>query len=43
MIGRQGRADLREKLLEKLKRENGIEGKNVMVTAGANQAFMNVA
>lgn len=38
-----GLLELREALLEKLERENGIVGKEVMVTAGANQAFVNAA
>uniref|UniRef100_A0A7S4NWA6 Aminotransferase class I/classII large domain-containing protein n=1 Tax=Guillardia theta TaxID=55529 RepID=A0A7S4NWA6_GUITH len=38
----EGLQALTEKLKQKLKRENNIEGKEVMVTAGANQAFVNV-
>lgn len=37
-----GRADLREALMEKLRAENGLEGVDVMVTAGANQAYTNI-
>eukprot|EP00960_Hanusia_phi_P057458 763575-Hanusia_phi.AAC.1 len=37
-----GLPNLLEQLKLKLKRENNIEGKEVMVTAGANQAFVNV-
>src|SRR6185369_13931407 len=37
----EGLPALRAALLEKLARENGIEGHDVMVTAGANQAFLN--
>jgi len=37
-----GTAQLREALLEKLRNENKLEGVDVMVTAGANQAFANV-
>lgn len=37
-----GRADLRHALVEKLRSENGLEGVDVMVTAGANQAYTNI-
>lgn len=38
----EGMPELRAALREKLQRENGLEGYDVMVTAGANQAFVNV-
>eukprot|EP00443_Scrippsiella_acuminata_P078693 CAMPEP_0115566366 /NCGR_PEP_ID=MMETSP0271-20121206/103547_1 /TAXON_ID=71861 /ORGANISM="Scrippsiella trochoidea, Strain CCMP3099" /LENGTH=374 /DNA_ID=CAMNT_0003000671 /DNA_START=26 /DNA_END=1147 /DNA_ORIENTATION=- len=37
-----GMAELRNRLAEKLQKENGLEGVSVMVTAGANQAYTNV-
>lgn len=37
-----GLEELRVALLDKMKRENGLERVGVMVTAGANQAYMNV-
>ena len=38
----RGLLELRDAVKAKLKDENGIEGKEVMITAGANQAFVNV-
>lgn len=38
----EGLPELREALREKLRRQNGLEGYDVMVTAGCNQAFLNV-
>mmetsp|Transcript_39875 Transcript_39875/g.55411 ORF Transcript_39875/g.55411 Transcript_39875/m.55411 type:complete len:437 (-) Transcript_39875:114-1424(-) len=38
-----GLPELRSALAQKLKTENGLTKSDVMVTAGANQAFMNVA
>lgn len=38
----EGLPELREALLEKLKRENKLYSSSVMVTAGANQAYVNV-
>jgi len=38
----EGLPPLREKLREKLREENGLDGVDVMVTSGANQAFVNV-
>ena len=37
-----GHPDLRAKLVEKLRDENGLTRSEVMVTTGANQAFVNV-
>lgn len=37
----EGSSDLLEKLQEKLKKENGLDDVSIMVTAGANQAYMN--
>jgi aspartate/methionine/tyrosine aminotransferase len=37
----RGIPELREALVAKLEQENGITGREVMVTAGANQAFVN--
>jgi len=37
-----GMASLRNALIDKLRNENGIEGVDVMITAGANQAYTNV-
>uniref|UniRef100_A0A8R7TRZ9 Aminotransferase class I/classII large domain-containing protein n=1 Tax=Triticum urartu TaxID=4572 RepID=A0A8R7TRZ9_TRIUA len=37
-----GLPELREALLEKLRRENKLTKSSVMVTAGANQAFVNL-
>lgn len=37
-----GLPQLREALSEKLKVENGLEGVDVMVTTGANQAYVNI-
>ncbi|KAJ3694171.1 hypothetical protein LUZ60_009651 [Juncus effusus] len=38
----EGLPELREALLEKLRRENKLTNSSVMVTAGANQAFVNL-
>ncbi|KAJ4765891.1 Aspartate aminotransferase [Rhynchospora pubera] len=38
----EGLAELREALREKLRRENNLPNSSVMVTAGANQAFVNI-
>ncbi|GBF95700.1 aspartate aminotransferase [Raphidocelis subcapitata] len=38
----EGLPELRAALREKLRAENGLEGYDVMVTAGANQAFVNL-
>ncbi len=38
----EGLPKLRAALLDKLERQNGIRGHDVMVTAGGNQAFLNV-
>lgn len=38
----EGMPELRQRLREKLKAENGLEGYDVHVTAGANQAFGNL-
>ena len=37
----EGLPDLREKIQQKLKRENGLDNHDVMVTVGANQAYTN--
>ena len=37
-----GLPELREALRQKLSEENGLPDQDVMVTAGANQAFVNV-
>ncbi|XP_059303260.1 aromatic aminotransferase ISS1 [Lycium ferocissimum] len=39
----EGLPELREALMQKLGRENNLHKSSVMVTAGANQAFVNVA
>ncbi|KAJ3701310.1 hypothetical protein LUZ61_005015 [Rhynchospora tenuis] len=38
----EGLPELREALLEKLRKENKLTNSSVMVTAGANQAFVNI-
>ncbi|CAG9461340.1 unnamed protein product [Pedinophyceae sp. YPF-701] len=38
----EGLPELREALVDKLEKENGLTGYDVMVTAGANQAFTNL-
>ncbi|XP_051119646.1 aromatic aminotransferase ISS1 [Andrographis paniculata] len=40
--GDEGLPELREALTEKLRRENNLHKSSVMVTAGANQAFVNI-
>jgi aspartate/methionine/tyrosine aminotransferase len=37
----EGLPELREALLEKLSKQNGLSNHNVMVTSGANQAYVN--